>query len=144
MLPAAPHHLKAVAKALDDPAPAAAAEQRDDRPDSRSDLPQPRTLEPGSNTPLAQPLRYVDVFVDDFIALVQGDERDRDWVRATILNKADQVFAPPGPGNDKHKEPISEKKHLKSMQYVGVYAVSKLEMAYLNGKHTATGETGVG
>ena len=30
------------------------------------------------------------------------------------------------------------------MQYVGVYAVSKLEMAYLNGKHTATGETGVG
>ena len=108
--PAAPHRLEAVAKALDEPTPATASERRDDQPTDRSDLPPPRTREPGSNTPWPLPLRYVDVFVDDFIALVQGDERDRDWVRATILNKADLVFAPPGPDDDKRKEPISEKK----------------------------------
>ena len=58
-----------------------------------------------------QPLAQVDVYVDDFIGLAQGDEKRLGQVRSTLLHSIDAVFRP----NDEHDpksraEPVSIKK----------------------------------
>ena len=62
---------------------------------------------PSQTTPLAE----VDVYVDDFIALAQGDAPRLQHVRASLLHSIDSVLRP----NDKHDtryraEPVSIKK----------------------------------
>jgi len=48
-----------------------------------------------SPQPLTEPLAYADVFVDDFIGLVQGSQRHRKAFRHTLLHAIDKVFAQP-------------------------------------------------
>ena len=60
--------------------------------------------------PSQQTPGYIDVFVDDFLCMIQG-KKDRDRVRSTLMNAIDLVFRP----NDKfdlptRSEPISVKK----------------------------------
>lgn len=73
-----------------------------------------------TNVPLHQvhkpryrrPLKYADVYVDDFIALVQGGTSVRNQAMRTLLHVLDSVFRPREPGNDnRHRqEPASVKK----------------------------------
>ena len=75
-------------------------------------LPQPLSRDP-SLPHQRKPLKYVDVFVDDFIGLAQGKEQ-LSQVRSIILKSIDSVFRP----NDYHdgphrREPVSLKKQRK-------------------------------
>ena len=61
--------------------------------------------------PIRPPLAYVDVYLDDFIKVVQG------WynalrTRRTLFHAIDSVFRPNGPGDYHRKEPNSRKKLL--------------------------------
>ena len=55
-------------------------------------LPQPLSRDPSLPHP-RKPLKYVDVFVDDFIGLAQGKEQ-LSQVRSVILKSIDSVFRP--------------------------------------------------
>ena len=66
-----------------------------------------------SNRPWRQPLRRVDVFVDDFIGLVQGTRRQMRNLRRHILHAIDAVFDQPLPGETRRQEAASVKKLLK-------------------------------
>ena len=56
------------------------------------------------------PTKYVDVFVDDFIALCQG-QNDKSDVRRTLLHAVDDVFRPTDFYDGPHRrEPVSIKK----------------------------------
>ena len=58
-----------------------------------------------------KPVRYVDVYVDDFIGLAQGSQRARNQVRDTLLHSIDQVFRPQLHNEEKQRqEPTSVKK----------------------------------
>ena len=62
---------------------------------------------PSNPTPVA----YVDVFVDDFIALCQGSSNEKARVRQTLLHSIDKVFRPNDFYDSHHRrEPISLKK----------------------------------
>jgi hypothetical protein len=66
-----------------------------------------------SNRPWRQPLRRVDVFVDDFIGIVQGSRRQMRNLRRNILHAIDEVFDQPLPGETLRQEAASVKKLLK-------------------------------
>ena len=56
---------------------------------------------------------YIDVFVDDFICLVQGNEPNR-CAQRILLHAIDQVFCPLNLAENKLcQEPISVKKNRK-------------------------------
>ena len=58
-----------------------------------------------------QSAAYVDVFVDDFIALCQGPEAEQQRVRSTLMHAIDTIFRPLSPDDDPARtEPISLKK----------------------------------
>lgn len=58
-----------------------------------------------------RPLKYADVYVDDFIALVQGGTSVRRQTMRTLLHVLDTVFRPRDPGKDTFRqEPASVKK----------------------------------
>ncbi|CAK9058977.1 Uncharacterized protein (Fragment), partial [Durusdinium trenchii] len=58
-----------------------------------------------------QPLAEVDVYVDDFIAVAQGDRDRLKKVRATVLHSIDSVFRPNDERDPKTRsEPVSLKK----------------------------------
>ena len=59
-----------------------------------------------------RPMRYADVYVDDFISLVQGTEDDRRQAMRTLLHVLDSVFRPRDPKRDStfRQEPASVKK----------------------------------
>ena len=58
----------------------------------------------------ARPLRYIDVFVDDFLGLSQGRGNGR-RVRKILLHAVDDVLRPLEDGDNVHrKEPVSLKK----------------------------------
>ena len=44
--------------------------------------------------PLKTPLRYWDVYVDDFCGLVQGNQWTRRAVKRALLHSLDRVFRP--------------------------------------------------
>ena len=57
---------------------------------------------------------YVDVFVDDFLVLAQGDQDHLDQVRSTLMHAVDLVFRPlDGEDSPSRSEPISVKKLMK-------------------------------
>jgi len=59
------------------------------------------------------PLAYVDVFVDDFISLAQGNANRRCTLLQQLLHSIDQVFRPLDSTDTAHrKEPVSIKKLL--------------------------------
>ena len=59
------------------------------------------------------PIAHVDVFVDDFIGIVQGSQRQCKNVRRCIMHTVDNVFSQPDLATAQRKETISEKKLLK-------------------------------
>jgi hypothetical protein len=70
----------------------------------------PPSLPPHSSGPHT-PLTYVDVYMDDFIALAQGHPGRRQHVRSTLFHTIDQFLRPLHPSYNQHrKEPISLKK----------------------------------
>ena len=71
-------------------------------------LPQP--ADRVSLQPLNQPLAYTDVFVDDFIGLVQGTKRRRKAFRRNLLHAIDEVFAEPTEQETHRQEAVSIKK----------------------------------
>ena len=68
-----------------------------------------------SNTPhYRKPIRYWDVYVDDFIGLVQGNRWRRRQVKRALFHSLDQVLRQLSPGDNTHRqEPASIKKMLK-------------------------------
>jgi hypothetical protein len=75
---------------------------------SHAPLPTPK-LSPPSKV-FEKPLSYVDVYVDDFCNLVQGDRRRRKIVKRILMNTIDEVLRAPDPSRTEQKEPISVKK----------------------------------
>ena len=58
-----------------------------------------------------RPLRYADIYVDDFIALAQGSLVDRLNTMRTVLHVLDSVLPPHDPSDHEHQqEPASVKK----------------------------------
>lgn len=58
-----------------------------------------------------RPLAYADVYVDDFIALVQGPPPRRRQAMRVLLHTLDEIFRPLEPSDDRHRqEPASVKK----------------------------------
>jgi len=71
----------------------------------------PQNPQPPVGTPHQQPLVYIDVFIDDFISLAQGNSNCRRHLLRTLLHSIDQVFRPLDPQDPTdQKEPISFKK----------------------------------
>jgi hypothetical protein len=63
-------------------------------------------------------LASFDIYVDDYLGLVQGDHRRQSQVRQVLLHAIDQVFRPLEPGDfEGRKEPTSVKKLLKGDAY---------------------------
>jgi hypothetical protein len=61
-----------------------------------------------------RPLSYIDLFVDDFLALTSGPRRARNRVRRALLTALESVLQPLEPDNrDSWTEPASVKKLLK-------------------------------
>jgi len=73
-----------------------------------SSLPEPPTSV--TTSPLPGPLSYIDVYMDDFMGLVQGNRRRRRVVRRILMKAIEEVFQPPATATPFEKEPISVKK----------------------------------
>ena len=62
-------------------------------------------------SPFKKPLRYWDIYVDDFCGLVQGNIWTRRWVKRVLLRSLDRVFRPLDKHDNKFRqEPASIKK----------------------------------
>jgi hypothetical protein len=76
-----------------------------------------------------RPVGQTDVYMDDFLGLVQGGKRRRRWLRNLIFHAIDSVFRPPEPGDHPlRKDPISVKKLLKGD---GDWETSKVILGWL-------------
>ncbi|CAJ1939707.1 unnamed protein product [Cylindrotheca closterium] len=80
-----------------------------------SAAPTPVTLAVPATTPhhphYKRPMKYADIYVDDFIAAVQGDEPTRRNTMRTLLHVLDSVFQPLSPSdNPNRQDPASVKK----------------------------------
>ena len=63
---------------------------------------------------LQRPLQYWDVYVDDFLGLVQGNKYRQHHIKRALLHAMDKVFRPLDPDDNPHRqEPASVKKLLK-------------------------------
>jgi hypothetical protein len=61
-----------------------------------------------------KPVQYVDIYVDDYIGLVQGGPPRQNRVRRILFESIDLIFRPLSPDDpDTRQEPISVKKLLK-------------------------------
>ena len=100
-----PHHLDALASAMD----------HDAKPILATSSPSKLHHATPSRNPLLHrpsPKRaaYVNIFVDDFIALVQGCPNQLSRVRRSLFHNIDLVFRPVDGANDEHRrQPISIK-----------------------------------
>ena len=78
--------------------------------------------------PANQPLAYVDVFVDDHVALAQGSSARLCRVRRVVLHTIDSVLRPNDEHDSHRREPISTKK-LKKMD--GAWDTKKVVLGWL-------------
>ena len=73
----------------------------------------PLAIPPPPEPPLGprkKPLAYVNVYVDDYLALAQGSKRKLAQVRRTLFEAVDTIFWPLSPTDPAaHQEPISVK-----------------------------------
>lgn len=82
-----------------------------------------------TSKPLHRPVSYMDVYVDDFLSLCQGNKRRRRMVTRTILHTIDDVFAPLDLSRTTvHQEPASIKKLLKGD---AAWTVAKVMLGWL-------------
>lgn len=63
-----------------------------------------------SSQPLSQPLAEVELYMDDYIGLVQGHQRRRRCVKRVLMHTIDEIFRPWDPSETAHQEPMSVKK----------------------------------
>jgi hypothetical protein len=88
--------------------------------DNPNNEPEPTSLPPQTTwhrdpfsaiTP-QQPLAYVDIYMDDFVAIAQGSPSTLSAVRSTVFHAIDEVFRPlqPSDQSSTRKHPISLKK----------------------------------
>jgi hypothetical protein len=110
-----PHRLDAVA-ATPPPATEPTPPLFADRPFDNS-LPAPvPSLPPPSpddlpRGPRRKPLQYVDIYMDDYLGLVQGGPRRRNRVQRILFESIDKIFRPLDSGDSStRQEPISVKK----------------------------------
>lgn len=75
-----------------------------------------------------RPLAYIDVFVDDFLGLAQGDRPRRNRIRRALLQSFDRVFRPLEADEGARVEPVSVKKLLKGD---AAWATSKVLLGWL-------------
>ena len=75
-----------------------------------------------------RPLSYIDVFVDDFLGLAQGDAPRRNRVRRALLQSFDEVFRPLEEGEGNRQEPASVKKMRKGD---AAWATAKVLLGWL-------------
>ena len=82
-------------------------------PPTASRVPWPPTSDPCLDNQRARPTAYVDVFVDDFLGLAQGNKDRLSYVRRVLLHTIDDVFRPLDTSDSPaRKEPVSVKKLL--------------------------------
>lgn len=123
-----PHRLDKVASSEPPPDPAPVSRQ------AATNLPQlphpsPLPLSDTSQQPIAAPLSYVDVYVDDFIGLVQGNARRRTMVRRHLMHTIDEIFTPlSADAPATMQEPMSVKKFKKGD---GAWATRKIVLGWL-------------
>jgi len=92
-------------------------------------VPAPRRSRPLGSSHLRTPLAFTDVYVDDFVTLVQGNPRRRCHVKRTLLHTLDSVFRPLAPTDSPHRqEPASVKKFL---QGDGTWATTKVVLGWV-------------
>ncbi len=73
-------------------------------------LPDPHTLPRNGRR---KPLQYVDIYVNDYLGLVQGGPRRQNRVRRILFESIDSIFRPLSPDDpSSRQEPISVKKLL--------------------------------
>jgi hypothetical protein len=75
------------------------------------------TPKPTTRKPLDNPLNYVDVYVDDFCNLIQGNRRRRRMARRILFHTIDEVLRPLDPTQKFQQEPTSVKKLRKGDGY---------------------------
>jgi hypothetical protein len=105
---APPHRLEAMAETAPKPLPVSPIPQ--DTISACTDVParRPPTIM------LRKPAATYNVYVDDFISLIQGGAKRRLAVQRNLFHSLDKVFRPLETGNNLHRqEPISVKKLLK-------------------------------
>ena len=124
----APHPLESHAAALDSTGPIPASTEPSvlpvaltlENPSPASTPVSPTPCSKSVTTPIARdpclpshssPVAYVDVFVDDFIALCQGSNNEKSRVRQHLLHSVDRIFRPnDAMDNEYRREPVSIKK----------------------------------
>jgi len=98
-------------------------------PKRKLPLPVEPPLSRPSGKPFKRPLNYVDIYVDDFCNLVQGDAKRRRMVLRIIMETIDDVLQPLNPARSQtDQEPISEKKLRKGD---GTWATRKTVLGWL-------------
>ena len=124
-----PHRLDQVASTPPPPDPAPVSRLA---APSLPSLPTPSPHPSSSDTSrllLPNPLHYVDVYVDDFISLVQGNARRRTMVRRHLMHTIDEIFAPlAADAPPLMQEPMSVKKFKKGD---GAWATRKIVLGWL-------------
>ncbi len=76
-----------------------------------------------------KPVAYTDVYVDDFITVVQGNPNRRRRIKRQFLHSLDQVFRPLDAADSPHRqEPASEKKFRKGD---GTWCTRKLVLGWI-------------
>ena len=85
-------------------------------------------LSPFSNSAFNRPLAFTDVYVDDFIQLVQGSRRRMKALRQQLLEAIDLVLSQPNLDEKHRNEAVSLKKLLKGD---GSWATRKLILGWL-------------
>jgi hypothetical protein len=86
-------------------------------PEPTTAVPSLPTPAPTTRQPLEKPLNYVDLYVDDFCNLIQGDQRRRRMARRVLFHTIDEVLKPLDPAHKFHQEPTSVKKLRKGDGY---------------------------
>jgi hypothetical protein len=94
-----------------------------------SAVPFPRRYRPLGRHHARTPVAYTDVYVDDFITVVQGNASRRRDVKRKFLHSLDRVFRPLEPSDSAHRnEPASEKKF---RQGDGTWSTRKLVLGWI-------------
>ena len=123
----APHRLEAVSES---PVPPPVIEAMITPPFAApTSVPAPHHQRPLGRQYARTPAAYTDVYVDDFITVVQGNTSRRREIKRKFLHSLDRVFRPLEPGDSIHRhEPASEKKFCKGD---GTWATRKLVLGWI-------------
>ena len=80
-------------------------------------------------SPFKKPLRYWDIYVDNFCGLVQGNQWIRQWVKHILLRLLDRVFRPLGDTDTAFWQELVSLKKMK--QGDAMWTTSKIILGWL-------------